>query len=192
MGARMIGYNTQRNNFDFNGKFPGSCQCFATSAWMFMSHYNQDIKYDDDTALSSYVDDVSDAVGKAGIGEKVKQMISRITGNSAYWWDVQKSGISKWLGVTNIVFKSNVSYAEILELSMEKPVICGTSKLGGLPGGHIILAVDNVVNNGVQCLLCNDPYGDANTFYKNQNGACVIYGPDMASKFTGNVIYMEG
>lgn len=53
------------------------------------------------------------------------------------------------------------------------PLILGTHKLGGLPGGHIILVVD--YNAKTNCLVCHDPFGNAMTNYKDHDGAYVEY-----------------
>jgi uncharacterized protein YvpB len=57
-------------------------------------------------------------------------------------------------------------------------VIIGTFKLGGLPGGHIILLV------GIDDYdyIVNDPFGNANTNYKDKNGAGVIYPKELIKK----------
>ena len=89
---RKIGFNSQRNNFDFAGKFKGYQQCFATSAWMFMSFFSERFRADDDKQLSRYVDDVCNEVGESGIGEE-EAKYNKLSGNSAYYWLVQSAGM---------------------------------------------------------------------------------------------------
>jgi hypothetical protein len=181
---RIIGYNSQRDNFDFKGLFSASCQCFSTSAWMLLSFYVKSIIATDDQGLKRYVDDVSDTVGVPGVGEKIKRLHSYISGNSAYWWDVQKAGIESWLDHLGgrCVFKDgNCTMTELVEQLSKGPVIIGTNKMGGLPGGHIILAVDCEGKS----LICNDPYGNALTSYRNVNGEMVYYPIDWIRKFIG-------
>jgi hypothetical protein len=190
---RIVGFNSQRDNFDFNGAFHGWQQCFSTAVWMLMSFWTDRIKFDDDTALSKYVDDVSDAVGSPGIGEKVKAEHKEIVGNTAYWWEVHRVGINTYLSAAGVsgecIHTSNARYADVIELLKNGPVVLGTDKLGGLPGGHIILAVDVAENGGI---IINDPYGDANTFYKNVNGAGVIYPESLLSPhLSGNILYWK-
>ena len=167
-----IKYNSQRDNDSFGGKFPGWKQCFSTCSFMFLSYYCADIDGDDDSKLAMYLDDVEVAVGHEGIAEEVfKQQ-----GPSSFWWYVQAAGIQKWLNermiAGNVKFANcTASFSELKELVKNGPVILGTDKLGGLSGGHIILAVDSTIDG----LIIKDPYGDANTNYEDHNGDCVIY-----------------
>jgi len=186
----QIIYNSQRDNFDFAGTFKGSCQCFSTCAWMMMSAHNSDIIADDDKALSKYVDDVSDIVGQSGVAEEVEKEVSGIVGNSAYFWQVQQAGINKWMNGIGVkcVWEKNANYDRISELCENTPVVLGTSKLAGLPGGHIILAIGNAGNG----LFVHDPYGDAITWYKDPNGGEVIYPKEFLEKsISGNILYWE-
>jgi hypothetical protein len=187
---RIIGYNSQRDNFDFSGKFHGWQQCFSTSAWMFMSFWSDKIAFNDDKALAKYVDDVSDAVGEPGTGEAVKKDHHEIVGNSAYWWVVQKVGIETKLNASGIqgqcIYQDNATYDDIYKYLKNGPVIIGTDKLAGLPEGHIILGVDQADGG----LIINDPYGDANSFYKNMNGAEVLYPrPLLEPHLSGHILY---
>jgi hypothetical protein len=190
MSALPIIYNSQRNNFDFAGQFRGSCQCFSTSVWMAMSYFNSAIIADDDIGLSRYVDDVSDVVGSAGIAEEIKKEVSGIVGNSAYFWQVQQAGMKKWMDGTTgeAIWEKNATYDRISELCEETPIVLGTSKLAGLPGGHIILAIGNAGNG----LFFHDPYGDAVSWYKNPNGGEVIYPREFIEPaISGNILYWK-
>lgn len=185
----QIGYNSQRNNFNFAGKFPGWTQCFSTSAWMFMSFYSPDIKAADDSSLAVYVDDVEETVGKPGIAEKAKRKFNWITGKTSLWWLIQKDGIESWLwrhGVKGqVVFRdSDFPFGVLPTIIDHGPVILGTTKMGGLSGGHIILAVGYDDNN----IICHDPYGNAQTNYKDEKGAFVKYPHDFLRKYTGEKI----
>lgn len=167
-----IKYNSQRNNPDFKGQFPGWKQCFSTSAWMFMSNYTDTINGTDDIGLSKYLDDVEVKIGTPGIGEKVFEE----SGFSSFWWTVQKAGIEKWLHGAKVEGKAvfcdcSMGFFDLKDILDKGPVILGTNKLAGLPGGHIILVVGYDDVN----LICHDPYGDANSNYKNFNGANVKY-----------------
>jgi hypothetical protein len=139
---------------------------------MLMSFYTDKIDASDDNMLARYLDDVEIKVGEIGIGEKV----FKENGFSSFWWSVQKAGIEKWLngfGVSgHVVFRDKtIGFYDLKELLIPGPVIIGTDKLGGLPGGHIMLAVGSTDTS----LIAKDPYGDANTNYKNQNGDDVRY-----------------
>ncbi|HNX81929.1 MAG TPA: papain-like cysteine protease family protein [Candidatus Omnitrophota bacterium] len=190
---RKIEYNSQRDNFDFGGQFKGSCQCFSTSAWMFLSYYSPDILAGDDDGLKRYVDDVSNIVGTPGIGEQVAVKDHSISGNSAYWWQVHKAAIEKKFSdhlypyPQKVIFREQTTIDELRSALANGPVILGTRKLAGLPGGHIILAVDIDGEN----IICDDPYGDANTNYKNVNGAGVSYSPELLAGHIGAAMWAE-
>ena len=178
----LINYNSQRDNINFGGKFPGFWQCFTTCAWMFMSYYSKSIDATDDNGLASYLDDVEMMIGKPGIGEKIKNKYKWITGHTSEWWLVQRNGIEAWLwrqGLRgNAVFRDlTVPFDDLRSLINGGPVILGTSKLGGLPGGHIILAI-GYDDDGI---ICHDPYGNALSQYESANGAGIMY-PDIILK----------
>lgn len=179
---RKVGYNSQRDNYDFGGLFKAACQCFSTAAWMFMSWFDEKIIAGDDVALKGYVDNVSDIVGSAGIGERIKRNFSFITGNSAYWWQVHKAAIEERLCFPVTFRDGDMTLAELIEKVRLGPVIVGTNKLGGLPGGHIILLVDT---DGISFTV-NDPYGNAVSRYANKNGEAVSYPIDWLKQYMGD------
>jgi len=186
---RKIRFNSQRNNFDFAGKFKGYQQCFATSAWMFMSFFSDFFRADDDKQLAKYVDDVCNEVGESGIGEE-EAKYHKLSGNSAYYWLVQSAGIKKWLGSAGkkiaISYDSQSTADKIKSALKDSPVIVGTNRLGGLKGGHIILIADIDGED----FIVNDPYGNARTNYTDHNGDSVRYPVAWLSKYlTGHTIY---
>jgi hypothetical protein len=182
------GYNSQRNNIDFSGSFPGWKQCMTTCAWMLMCFFAPQLGYNDDKKLSLYFDDVEDSVGKAGIGEWVKLKFNWIKGNTSYWWLTQKYGIEKWLWRSGVkgeaVFEDGVSFDRIKEFLTYGPVMLGTNKIGKLPGGHIILIV-GMISDG---FIVNDPYGNAMTNYQTTNGREIVYPEDYLRKFAGEKV----
>ncbi len=183
---RTIGYNSQRNNYSFAGKFSAWSQCFSTAAWMFMSFYTPTIEAEDDNGLMNYIDDVEAVVGKPGIGEKIKNKYSWITGNTSLWWLTQKEGIENYLWKAGVIgqaiFKDGDYLISDLPNLLEKgPIILGTNKLGGLPGGHIILLIDYDKFN--YAFLVNDSFGDAKYHYVNQNGNSIIYQENFLKQF---------
>jgi len=187
---RKVGWNDQRNNDDFKGQFKASCQCFSTSVWMLMSYFSRAIRADDDKGLKMYVDDVSNVVGSAGIGEIIMRKLPFIKGNSAYWWQVHKAAIEKWLkqvGVNAVVtFRDGDCTMSEIEFALKySPVVLGTDKMAGLPGGHIILVVDRDDRNW----YVNDPFGNANTRYTDKNGAMVAYPIDWLKQY---ITYNKG
>lgn len=178
-----IDYNSQRDNYSFNGKFKGFIQCFSTSSFMLMSYFSNNMKGDD--RLKEYVDDVESTVGKPGIAEKVKKKFNWITGRTSLWWLVQKYGIEKWLwnnGVEGDCIFSDCEHSiyKLPELLKISPVILGTNKIGGLKGGHIILVIG--YESGV--FICHDPYGNARHNYKDHNGDSVEYTLEYLKKYT--------
>lgn len=180
-----VGYNSQRDNYSFFNTFPGWCQCFSTSAWMLLSFFSSKFKADDDNGLAQYVDDVEIAVGKPGIGEAIVRKYNWIKGNTSYWWLVQEAGITKWLNEAGVIgyakFINGGNYQEISRELMNGPVILQTNKLGGLPGGHIIL----LIGMDGDYYIVNDPYGDANTQYKEKNGKAVRYSKSLIYSVSG-------
>jgi hypothetical protein len=154
-----------------------------------MSYYSSKISAFNDTMLSKYLDDVEDYIGSPGIAEKVKRQYNWIRGKTSFWWLVQKAGIEKWLHRENIpgraVFKDkNISYEQLRALINDGPVILQTDKMGGLRGGHIILAID-YNDYGI---ICHDPFGDAVTNYTDHDGDAVVYSDLYLRKYTGDKI----
>jgi hypothetical protein len=180
-----VAYNNQRNNKDFSGKFPGLAQCFSTCSWMLMSYWCDKIDATDDDLLSIYVDDVEMTVGGGGIAEIIKKKYNWITGRTSLWWAVQQAGIEKWLwrnGIKgNAKFIDGANY-DVLDTALSVgPVIIGTKNIGGLPGGHIILIIGKEGGN----YICHDPYGDALTSYKDENGESILYDELYLKKHAG-------
>lgn len=185
---RKIGYNSQRDNFSFAGKFPGWAQCFSTCAWMLLSHFSKEYRADNDTGLMNYVDDVEASVGEPGIAEKVRQKFNWITGKTSLWWLVQKEAIELYMWRAGIkgkaVFHDGTFPIYSLPVILKNgPIIIATNKLGGLPGGHIILLVD--YDPDTRAVSVNDPYGNARVKYISHDGAGVLYSQDWLSQYLG-------
>jgi len=176
---RETGYNKQRNNKNFGGTFSGWRQCFGTSTWMLLGYYAPE-RYDatNDDQLAWFIDDVEQKVGKHGIGE-IEAAEHGIQGWTSIWWPVEQAGINKYLRLAgklgNAIFKdATCSLAQLDDLLDQGPVIIGTNQLGGLPGGHIILILEQ---DGTD-YICHDPFGDANGNYQSDDGAYVRYNKD--------------
>lgn len=177
-----VGYNSQRNNFDFAGKFKGYQQCFSTSAHMFMSFYSKAIESNNDDQLAWYLDQVEASVGAKGIAEKIMRAIPGIpVKGSSYWWKMQLAGINQVLAEHqkngHVPVKGEAhwldagSWEQLEEVLADGPVIVATNKMGGLEGGHIVLIVGVDREKGTYYL--NDPYGNPLSNYRDKNGECV-------------------
>ncbi len=181
---RLVAYNSQRDNYSFQGKFSGYRQCFSTCAWMFMSYYSKRIQVKNDKQLTWYVDQVESTVGSVGWAEKIRQRYQYIKGKTSQWWIIQKVAIEILLKSHGIkghcVFTQKASWQDLSKYLKNGPVILGTKKLGGLRGGHIIL----LVREDTDGFYVNDPFGDGlNTNYQNQNGHNVFYAKDKLAHF---------
>lgn len=170
---RKITYNSQRDNIDFAGTFPGWAQCFSTSAWMFLSYYDPGIRADDDKGLAAYVDDVEASVGAVGIAERVMPKFPWIKGRTSLWWPIQREAIQAHMPDYNVLFNEHFPIEQLIDVIDRGPVIIGTNKMGGLRGGHIILLVD--YDRDRRSFMVNDPYGDARGNYRYSDGAGVLY-----------------
>ena len=162
---RNIGYNSQIDNFVVAG-IGGSSQCFATSAWMFLSWYAPDhYKVNDDKGLMQYVEDITaSAASDEYEWSRHQYMIQKYLTSAGVKGSVK-------LGIDLNTGKPTCHIEGLKALLSCGPVIIGTKKMAGLPGGHLILGVDNA-DTGI---ICNDPYGNALTGYSDKNGSGVIY-----------------
>lgn len=134
--------------------------------------------------LLDYVDDTEALVGKPGIAER---LFPKLEGRTGAYWKVHKAAIEERIK-RPIVFDATIPYVEMKVIVASKPVILGTKNLGGLPGGHIIIA-KGVTLDGI---ICNDPFGNANTSYKDTSGIDVEYKDAFLKKhFSNHVIYVR-
>lgn len=164
---RDVGYNNQRDNFTINGIGPWS-QCFATCAWMLLSFYAPETyRFDDDKALKKYIAEIT----AGGVARE-------------YEWEAQRIMIQKYLDRAGVEKRAKLginlqtgigttSTLELHNLLKAGPVIIGTKKMAGLPGGHIILGIDNVGDD--EKIAVNDPFGNAVTGYTSVFGKGVEY-----------------
>lgn len=175
---RKIAYNSQRDNAEFGGRFKAYNQCFSTCAVMFMSHYTPQIAGDDDKFLSKYLYDIEATLNPSGLGARLKLKYKWIKGATSLWWLIQKDAINDYLhhyGVKGnaCFYDAQLLIEQLPEFLRLGPVIIGTKRMGGLPGGHIILLVD--YDRAKHEFIVNDPFGNATTNYKDHNGAAVRY-----------------
>lgn len=189
-----IGYNSQRDNFNFNGAFSGYSQCFSTSAWMLMSYFcPAGINVADDIGLAAYIRDVDTAVNAdARVAKSIQDNDHTITGHTSLYWEVQKAGIQMWLSNRKIngqaITEYNASYDRMKQLIDKGPVIIGTDKMAGLPGGHIILGIGKDDAN----TIVNDPFGNAVLAYSVSDGSGCEYPDIFLSKvFTNKILYWK-
>ena len=175
---RKINYNSQRDNDDFGGRFKAFNQCFSTCAVMLMSFYSKNVAGGDDVFLKKYLYDIEATLNPSGLGARLKMKYKWIKGATSLWWLVQKDAITDYLhhfGTKGqaVFYDDNCLIGSLPDFATVSPFILGTSKLGGLPGGHIILVIEYNIKTGA--LVCHDPFGDARTNYKSTKGAYVEY-----------------
>lgn len=177
-------YLSQRKQHYYYDKLHPHRQCFYCSSVMFLSHYipviDQLPAYYD-----HYVDDTEASIGKPGMAEKY---FPRLTGRTGAHWAVHRKAIELRLSGYNVVFLENQKLSFLKScLASGEPVIYGTNNIGKLPGGHVVVAVRTIGQDGV---LTYDPFGDARTNYQNHDGEGVVYSDDLLNKhFTGRMIY---
>lgn len=159
---RSVQYNSQRDNYTVGG-VNGYSQCFSTSAVMLLSYLAPNVYKADDATIKQYITDLT--VGNMFEWSRQAAMIQRYLDKAGAPYTVK-------LGIDLTHDTGLLTPEDLREKLAFAPVIVGTKKMAGLPGGHIILAIDNTPD-GKYCV--NDPYGDANTGYKDANGAGVIY-----------------
>ncbi len=177
-----IKYNPQLDNENYKGKFPGSIQCFGTSAVMFLSNWRKE--YENKSLETAYIDDVEATVGKPGTAEQVKGW----TGRSSQWWLVHLAALKKLLPNQNIVYSGNMTLSAMINILKTSPVIFGTFKMGELPGGHIVLVVG--YDSNTDSFILEDPFGNPNSNYKDRNGHQVKVSRNYLQRFASkNAIY---
>ena len=176
-------YINQRKQKNHDGKLHPHRQCFYASAVMFLSHYIPVDKLP--TYYDHYVDDTEATIGKPGVAEKY---FPKLTGRTGAFWQVHKKAIELRLQDYNIVFLEGQKLSFLKStLASGDPVIYGTTNMGKLPGGHIVVGVKPIGN---EAILTYDPYGDARTNYQNHDGEGVVYSDDLLNKhFSGRMIY---
>jgi len=183
-----IPWNNQRDNNSAGGLFPGSWQCFTTSQWMKGSHYTGKVNALDDKGLFEYLNNMEISIPGKGIGEELTRGTS-IKKWSSIHWEIQQKAFTRMLndyGIEGYDIFNTLNYEQIRQYILYGPVTVGTYQLGGLPGGHIILCIGI---DRVGSLIFNDPYGDARTGYKEQNGAKVIYPKSLFTQEKFKVLY---
>ena len=134
---------------------------------MFLSFYSAHYLAGDDVGLKQYITDLT----------------ATSSGNE-FEWLTQAAMVEKYLQKAGVVGEMKygidlntgrglLTPASLKAKLVNGPVIIGTNKMCGLPGGHIILGIDN--GSADELVVCNDPYGDARTMYKDVYGEDVIY-----------------
>lgn len=163
---RNIVINDQRDNLTVNALGAYS-QCFATSNWMRMSNYTDKIKAGDDQGLAEFLLYMETVVGPKFVS----------AAHPSLYFNVQSAAVTKWLNDRGVLGKDitdlKFPFEDLVRKLDDGPVTIGTTKIGGLPGGHIILLVDfDVLTDS---FVVNDPFGDAKTDYQDHEGGGVHY-----------------
>lgn len=175
-------YINQRKQKNWAGKLSGYRQCFYSAAVIFQSYFLTAIT-NWKTFYEEYVDSTEATVGKPGIAER---LFPNLTGRTGAFWAVHLAAIKENVPFKNFQFKENLSFEELKKIIETRPAIIGTNKIGGLPGGHIIVAVRNAPGG----VVVKDSYGNANTNYKDHNGDEIVIKDELLKKhFAKRAIY---
>ena len=158
-----VKYHSQRDNETKDGKVNGHNMCQLTSLAMIMEYKGIEIGNGD----KQYEDKLYEIAKRIGKGDNklwdqtedvYKEIINYINKiNNENNLIVVISNLRK------IDFESNVKKL----IDQGKPVIAS----GNFPNGHVIV----IVGYDKKGWIAHDPYGDANTKYKNTNGMYVRY-----------------
>ena len=162
----MPAYLSQRDNINTDGTTNRTTQCFISSGTMFLNAMADRFKFTkfDELAYLSTIE---------GWTKQTRETDTR------YDWQVHKDVINTILeGQKRKEFveihKVQDSHKKILEsLDDNFPVLCSIniSKFYNGAVGHIVLIVGyNEIGT-----FFHDPFGNAKTRYKNQDGQCVLY-----------------
>jgi len=148
-----------------------------------MAYYAPAIDARDDKGLCRYVDDVETSVGEAGSAEammredrRMRDLVARGT-KSMFFWAIHRHAIEGFLHREGVrgrcVFCETMTLDDVDSVLEDGPVIMGTTALGGLKGGHVILLISKARHKNAYYV--NDPYGDARTRYRQHDGCGVLY-----------------
>jgi hypothetical protein len=165
--------NDQNDNFNFDGKFYGSIQCFSTSCFQLAS-YLAPWRYQalNDIQLANYIRDILKAHGEAPDNFK-----------DTFTGDVQKIGLQKCLDDAGakyrVEFLAPARETDLLYGLNYSPVILGTEKLGGLPGGHVV----TIINDLGDAWEIADTFGNAWERYRVRKGGIYQYSKDWFRQF---------
>ena len=189
--AFKIKWNRQDNNGKVGFITPGS-QCGYTSVAMALSTVYPEAE--SDTFIEKMVDDMEPMVGKPGWGEKFFQrkgwkggwIYSQVFGGKARAGAYMEL-YAEWLrdfikdnklNVEVVFVPENGKWEDVRALLKKGfPVVLGTRIL---PSGHFIVVVS--YDEEKDEYTAKDPWGDANTNYKNKNGDNVKYSQKMLSE----------
>jgi hypothetical protein len=185
METRVKGHNSQGNNINFDKEISGWIQCFATSDWMFLS-YLTDGYYDinDDVGIARFLTTL--LTGGEDVGAEPRPIPKNH--DEMFLWSKNFDMIKKYLLIAGCNKKieysgdNGFSFDQIYGILKSRPMIIGTYKIGGLPGGHIIVA-DHIDPNGD--IVVKDPAGDARMNYKAGSGDGAVYPLQMCKDHFG-------
>lgn len=160
-------YHNQRLKPSVPG-VPNWAQCFYCSVVMLIEHYVGGDLY------AKYFDDVEVLYGQKGIGEESmkRHNLSLVAKNgsrvrSGQFWAVHCDAANKYLAPKKAVW-SEITWDAFRARLLKGPCVLGTK----IPpsDGHIIV----VLGYDGQNYICNDPYGNGKTGYKDANGGELV------------------
>lgn len=171
---------------DENGKkISGWVQCFTASAWNYLSWMTDNFfQFGDKIATLRYLTYIL----TGGRNEFDQETEIPSDHDAMFMYEKQLFAMNHYLH--DIAFSDKRmngfigdggSYDAVLQIAKKRPVIVGTYKIGGLPGGHVMI-LDHTGNNFNVMI---DPAGDARTNYKIPSGYGVEYSDSMCREHFG-------
>lgn len=164
-------YHNQRLKKSVPG-VPNWAQCFYCSVVMLIEHYLSVSQ----TIYDKYFDDVEVLYGQKGIGEELmkKHNLSLVAKDgsrvrSGQFWAIHCDAASVYLkGAGKKAVWNELPWQSFREKLSKGPCVLGTK----IPpsDGHIIVVLGFDGEN----YICNDPYGNGKTGYKDANGGELV------------------
>lgn len=170
--------NRQQNNTAFKG-LPGSSQCGPTSCAMLLSHFIP--RYTEDKAVAELIQEIEPMYGTPTIGQAVLAAMPWMKGKRLTAFGdtyphvinaiLKRHGIKK---VAKFQGTGGTDQDMIKAIDGGSPCLLSTMLSSS---GHFILVIGYEMNKSgqVQAWICNDPYGNALTGYKDAKGDAVSY-----------------
>ena len=166
--VKGVQYHSQRDNTTKDGVVNGHNMCQLTSLAMVMEHKGIEIGNGD----KQYEDKLYEIANEIGMGgEKLWKKTDKIYKSIIEYVNVQNNTDYEIVVIDEkyVKKKYNNKFEDFAKSLIDQniPVIAS----GNFPNGHVIV----IVGYNDKGWIAHDPYGDANTKYKNTNGMYVRY-----------------